>query len=157
HIGCHQRVPGFLRRLYNGPGDAIARIVDENVEAAEAPDGCRDHALNIASASDVNLDRDRLRALACAFGGDGLRGALVSDDAPRSLIGEQQRSRAPDPRAAARDDADFVLEPHRSIFGGVRDPAQYMAGDRDPHAALIQYLDVGERLSLLGVDFGDGV
>src|SRR5262245_32581847 len=157
HIGCHERVPGFLWRLYNGPGDAVARMVDEDVEAAEAPDGCRDDALNIAGASDVSLDCDRLRALACAFGGHRARVALVSDDEPRSLIGEQQRSRAPDPRAAARDDADFVLKAHRLIFGGVPDPAEYVARNRYPHAALIQYLDVGARLSLLRVDPGDCV
>src|SRR5262245_33391924 len=139
------------------PGDAVAGIVYEDVEAAEALDGYRDHALDIAGESDVGLDRDRLRALASAFGGYRLRVALVSDYETRSLIGEQQRSRAPDPRAAAGYDADFVLEAHRSIFGGIPDPAQHMAGDRDPHAALIQYLDVGERLSVLRVDFGDGV
>jgi len=84
-----------LRRLYNGPGDAVAGIVYEDVEAAEALDGYRDHALDIAGESDVGLDRDRLRALASAFGGYRLRVALVSDYEPRSLIGEQQRSRAP--------------------------------------------------------------
>src|SRR5947209_13108512 len=157
HIGCHERIPGFLRRLYNGPGDAIARIVDEDVEAVEARDGCGDHALDITGDGDVSLDRDRLRALAGAFRGYRLRVALVRDAEPRSLFGEQQRGRAPDPGAAAGDDADLVLEAHRLIFGGVLDPAQDVARDGYPDAALILDFDVGERLSLLRIDFGDGV
>src|SRR5262249_19371796 len=39
----------------------------------------------------------------------------------------------------------------------VLDPAQNVARDRHPHSALIHDIDVGERASLLRIDFGDGV
>src|SRR6516162_7177643 len=136
-------------------------VVDEDVEAPEPLRGRRDHPLDVGGAGDVGHDRNRLHALACALRGDGLRvgRVLVGDDEPRAFAGEQQSGRPADAGAAARDDADLVLEAHRSASRSIRifDPAQNVARDRHPHAVLIHDLDVGERLPLLRIDLGDGV
>src|SRR6266542_4094539 len=120
------------------PGDAITGVVDEDVEAPEPLHGRRDHALDVGGAGDIGHDRNRLRALACALRGDGLRvgRVLVGDHEPRAFAGEQQSGRPADAGAAARDDADLVLKAHRSASRsiGIFDPAQNVARDRHPHA-----------------------
>ncbi len=71
-----------------------------------------DHALDIGGAGDVGFDRNRLRALGGAFGGDRLRIAFVGDDEPRPFVGEEQGGRAADAGAAAGDNANLVLQAH---------------------------------------------
>ena len=90
---------------------------------------------------------------------DGFNIMLVGDDEPRALVSEQQRGRSADTGAATRDDADLVLEAHRSASRSTRvlDPAKNVARNCHQHAVLIDDLDVGERLSLLRIDLGNGV
>src|SRR5262245_57419768 len=73
------------------PWDAIARIVDEDVEATEPLNGRMDHALDVGGDADVALARLGLRALGAAVARDGLRlgSMLVGDDEPRAVIGKQ--------------------------------------------------------------------
>src|SRR5262249_57819251 len=87
HVDCHQRVPGVFIRLHDASGDAITGVVDEDVEAPEPLYGRRDYALDVGGAGDVGGGRNRLRALACALRGDGLRvgRVLVGDYEPPAL------------------------------------------------------------------------
>src|SRR6516225_4814210 len=47
HVNRHQRVPGVFVGLHDASRNAIARIVDEYVEAPEPLHGRRDHALDV--------------------------------------------------------------------------------------------------------------
>src|SRR5262249_59387119 len=81
---------GVFIRLHDASGDAITRVVDEDVEAPEPLHGRRDHALDVGGAGDVGHDRNRLRALAGALRRDACRVArvLVGDVGPRAFAGE---------------------------------------------------------------------
>src|SRR5262245_64482619 len=65
---------------------------------------------------------------------------LVGDDEPRAFAGEQQGGRPSDAGAAARDDADLVLEVHRSASRSIRifDPAQNVRSEE--HTSELQSL-----------------
>ena len=95
-------------------GNAVAGIVHEHIETPEALHRRFDQALDGGGARDVNLNCKRLRTLAGACGGDGMgaRRALVRNDELRTFLREQQTGCPTDAGAAARDNADLVIEAH---------------------------------------------
>src|SRR5581483_1887232 len=114
HVDGHQVVPGRGLRVEHAPGNAVAGVVDEHVEAPEGAHRLSHHVLGIRGLGDVHLDGDGLRAQLAALLAHGLGGcpALVGDRHPRALAREQKAGGAAYPRAAAGDDADLVLETH---------------------------------------------
>src|SRR5207245_443970 len=97
-----------------------ARVVDHDVEPAEARDRLAHAALDARLVGDVGLDRERalaeLRRQRARCGGVDVR-----DDGPRALADEALGNAAADPLRAAGDDDDLALVPHlTSLYRGRR-------------------------------------
>jgi len=93
-----------------------ARVVDEDVDAAEGLDRRLEDPVDLERAGDVRDDGDRPLA---DRGGRLLGARLVDvvDDDPRALLREALRDPAADPVAGAGDHRDLPVEPpHRDLL-----------------------------------------
>ena len=84
--------------------EAEARVVDEDVDAAEVGDGALDEALGALPVGHVEVERVEavpVREQLDAAGADG---------DPRAGLGERMRGGRPDPARGAGDDSRLVLE-----------------------------------------------
>ncbi len=89
-VDAQHRVPLVLLHVHEHAVAQDARVVDEDVQPAEAIDGLLDHAPGAAEVRDVLAVRDRLAAERLDLADDVVRRALdpcprPASDAPRSL------------------------------------------------------------------------
>jgi hypothetical protein len=113
----HHGAPFRERHLIDRLLAAQRRVVDEEVDAAEALDRGRDHAVDRGSIGDVGDGGERLAALGDDLGDDGIGLGLIGagvDDDRGAILRQLQRDGTADVTAGAGDEGDAAGEG----FGG---------------------------------------
>ena len=136
-VHVHEGVPGRRALRVGIERAADARVVDEDMELAEAHHGGGDGVPPVRLASNVELHETRLRARL----GD-VRGHLgplgfekVADDDLRALPGEDCHLAPAHTAGAAGDERDLPREPHEGGGSTSRAPevrSRYLAGISRP-------------------------
>src|SRR5262249_38445944 len=122
HAGQVRRdhcVPFATRQVLERRADAIAGVIDQNVDAAERPQGLRDRVVHLPRVADVARDGQRAAPLGAHEVGDRLQRVLTATAHRhvRADPGELDRDRAADPLARPGHDRDAIAkrvgrEPH---------------------------------------------
>jgi hypothetical protein len=102
------RTPALERDLLSGGDELAAGVVDEHVDAPEAPERRLDQPLDLVGLADVGRDREALAARGLDLRADRVErlGPAAGHDEPSSVPREHERGRPADPRAASGDDRD---------------------------------------------------
>src|SRR5690606_19602662 len=100
------------RRLEEGRCERAARVVDEDVDSAEALAGLGERPLESVAVADVDDESERVpaRVAELALGGAGALGVALEDGDARPDGGERLRDAAADPGASSGDDRDPAVE-----------------------------------------------
>ena len=113
-VHLHHAVPGLDGRILEAARPADARIVDEDVQHAEAPQGEVDGLFPVGLARHVEPREDRRTALGAhvglhrvAFGFEN-----IADHHARPFAGEETRLRRSHPERSSADQRHLALEPH---------------------------------------------
>jgi len=111
-VRAQHRVPLLARQVFEARADAVARVVDEQVDTAELGDGSRDDVVHLGGVAHIASDRQSAASVAAHLFGDGVERAVAA--AARHHVSADRRqldgNRSADALAGARHDGDAIAK-----------------------------------------------